>query len=289
MDIKKSPIYAESWNVAYRKKKVASILDDKYTQFHILPNSFRYWAADPFVFEENGETFIFAELYDYVRRRGVLGYCKLVEEGKCKWQPIIVEDHHLSYPYIFRKGQDIYIMPEAGQSGAVSIYKAIQFPDSWKKVKELRMGVIYADTTPVDLDFSRYALAYDVKNVDDYQLKLVDFQTQKDVTILVDNVECRRPAGRVFQYRNSWIRPAQYCVGEYGKGLMFYECSLQDNEFHERLIEKIVPEDLSYTTEIYLEGMHTYNATDRYEVIDIKTRRFNILNFMFRIIGKIIR
>lgn len=35
-----------------------------------------------------------------------------------------------------------------------------------------------------------------------------------------------------------------------------------------------------------MDGMHTYNGLGEYEVIDLKTRRFNILNFVFRILGK---
>ena len=33
--------------------------------------------------------------------------------------------------------------------------------------------------------------------------------------------------------------------------------------------------------------MHTYNADSEYEIIDIKTRRFNLLNLVFRLFGKI--
>lgn len=46
---------------------------------------------------------------------------------------------------------------------------------------------------------------------------------------------------------------------------------------------------LNFSKKIYLDGMHTYNASEEYEVIDIKTRRFNILNFMFRLLGKVRR
>ena len=36
-----------------------------------------------------------------------------------------------------------------------------------------------------------------------------------------------------------------------------------------------------------MDGMHTYNASENYEVVDIKTRRFNILNFVFRLLNKV--
>jgi hypothetical protein len=33
--------------------------------------------------------------------------------------------------------------------------------------------------------------------------------------------------------------------------------------------------------------MHTYNASTHFEVIDIKTRRFNLLNLLFRMLSKL--
>ena len=60
-------------------------------------------------------------------------------------------------------------------------------------------------------------------------------------------------------------------------------------EYFEELQEMISPEELNYSQKIYLDGMHTYNASKEYEVIDIKTRRFNLLNFIFRLVGKVRR
>ena len=62
---------------------------------------------------------------------------------------------------------------------------------------------------------------------------------------------------------------------------------MKDDEYSEEEIQRVFPEDLSYSQEIYLDGMHTYNRLDKYEVIDVKTRRFNLLNLASRIIGKL--
>ena len=70
--LKETNLYAESWNVAWRRESVQrSILKDTKTEFRVIKNSFRYWAADPFIFEYAGKIYIFAELYDYVKRRGM--------------------------------------------------------------------------------------------------------------------------------------------------------------------------------------------------------------------------
>jgi len=77
----RTALFAESWNVAWRKKNRESILTDKITPFAIIKNSFRYWAADPFLFEHENQVYIFVELYDYIKCRGCLGYCKWDEKN----------------------------------------------------------------------------------------------------------------------------------------------------------------------------------------------------------------
>lgn len=288
--LKETSLYAESWNVAWRKKSVGSILEDKKTEFNVIDNSFRYWAADPFLFEHQGKIYIFAELYDYVKCRGCLGYYELSSSSP-KWKKIIEEEYHLSYPYIFETKEGIFIMPESGANEDLAIYRAVKFPDQWEKIKVLRSGIQYGDTTPFEWNHHHYALSYDVKTPE-YKLVLMDLESEEhiDREIRCSNIHCRRPAGAVFQIGEQWIRPAQNCENGYGKGLCFYHFSMNNQgEYQEELQQMLSPEELNYSKNIYLDGMHTYNALEEYEAIDIKTRRFNILNFMFRLIGKVFK
>lgn len=285
-----SKLFAESWNVAWRKKAQGTILTDKETPFTVIKNSFRYWAADPFIFEYDGKAYIFAELYDYVNCRGCLGYCEL-NEKRVSWKPVIEEAYHLSYPCIFRSGQEIYIMPESGAGDELVLYKAIRFPNQWEKVRILRRNVRYGDTTPFEWKNHKYALAYDVKEAGKYKMVLLDFENEdQDKALSVSDIESRRPAGMMFRSGDKNIRVAQNCRHGYGKGLIFYEYWVLENGIYtEELLESIFPEQLHLSKSIYADGMHTYNGSEHYEVIDIKTRRFNVLNFIFRIFGKLKR
>ena len=282
----KSKIYAESWNVAWRKcSDKNSILNDKKSPFTFIKNSIRYWAADPFLFEHNGDIYIFAELYDYFKRRGVIGFYKLNGKKRGKWISVISEDYHLSYPYIFKKDGQIYIMPESNASNSLYLYRAVNFPYEWEKAIAIRENVKLADTTLFDFNNKEYALSFDVTFPKKPNLMLLDMKEKNNDKILdLENVELRRPAGKVLPDN---IRPAQNCTSDYGKGIIFYHYSLKDDEYSEEEIQRVFPEDLSYSQEIYLDGMHTYNRLDKYEVIDVKTRRFNLLNLASRIIGKL--
>ena len=294
MRLQKSPLFAESWNVAYRQKPAGSILEDKELPFHVVPYGYRYWAADPIVIEWEGKAYIFAELYDYILRRGVLGYCEITAGKTGKWKPIIREDYHLSYPCILEHDGKVYIMPESGAGNCLTVYEAVSFPDHWKKVQILRDNVKFADTTPLPVEGRHLALTHCVDNPQNPRLMLIDLDGEiADVSVEGSEPFRSRPAGHMFQKNGNWIRPAQYsedCGRGYGKAMVFYSCSISESgQYDEAEITTLYPQELKFDRSVFLDGMHTYNAGKQFEVIDIKTRRFNLLNFVMRVASKLLR
>ena len=293
MNGRNSWVFAESWNVAIRNKSTGDILDNTKIPFKVIKNNFRYWAADPFILEKDGKAYIFAELYDYVLRRGVLGYCSIEGDKASKWKPIIRELYHLSYPCIIEHNGKLCIMPESGEGEVLTAYESVEFPNKWEKRKVIRGDVRFADTTPFPYTGRNFALTHNVGDPENPCLTVIDLDGKtKDIPVEGKVALRSRPAGYVFEKDGKLIRPAQFSVNTaegYGKGLIFCECQLSDNLcYSEREIKEIRPEDLNYNKTIYLDGMHTYNSSEHYEVIDIKTRRFNILNFFMRIAGKLL-
>ena len=286
---KNTRIFAESWNVAWRKIDAGNIMNNKKEKFNIIKNNLLYWAADPFLFEYQNDTYIFAELYDYIHCRGTIGYCKLNENGKMRWKKIIIEDYHLSYPYITTQGNDIYIIPESGENNSLYVYKAINFPDKWEKAYMIRRKVKYGDTTPFKYKNHNYALTYDVSDNNIYKLVLLDLEDKNNDTVVgIDEFGDRRPAGKIKFEDNYLLRPAQNCEHKYGEGIIFYKGGISaENKYFEKEILRVDPYCFKYSKDIYLDGMHTYNSINKYEVIDIKTRRFNIINLLFRFINKV--
>ena len=287
-DLKKTALYAESWNVAWRQAVPGTILTDKHTSFTIIGNPLRYWAADPFVVEKDGKIYIFAELYDYIRCRGILGVCELIPGRKCRWEPILIEPFHLSYPCILEQGGKTYLLPESGQDRSLLLYEAVEFPRKWKRVKALREGVSFADTTPISDD--GLALTHQVADARHPQLLLIDLTGRRlDVPAENQDVLRSRPAGKPFRMDGRLIRPIQHSwdFGQnYGKSLIFSTVTVEGTLCREEPITEITPADLQYSRPIFLDGMHTYNASTHFEVIDIKTRRFNLLNLLFRMLSK---
>lgn len=277
MNIFKLPIFAESWNVAYRIRQEGAPLEHSETPFTVIKNPFRYWAADPFLFEYGDNTYIFAELYDYILRRGVIGYYQL-NAKKSRWIPIIKEKHHLSYPFIYMLDGKIYILPEANESETLYRYRAVHFPDQWVREKPLLNKIRFADTTPLPEYDYQLAMTYDLL---DQTLKLIDLEQKTVISASFDEEGIKRPAG--YSAHKLPIRAAQDCREDYGKGIILYRYEIKNRkQYTEKIIRSINPNSVILSDKLFIDGIHTYNQSRQFEVIDIKTRRFNILNFVMR-------
>ncbi|AOX20998.1 glucosamine inositolphosphorylceramide transferase family protein [Kozakia baliensis] len=103
--------------------------------------------ADPFGFWRDGKLHVFAEAYDYRDRIGKIELF-VYDEAFCLLSRCIVlsEPWHLSYPFVFEAEGEIWMLPEAFRSGALTLYRAVSFPDRWEPECRIDLG----DDIPVD-------------------------------------------------------------------------------------------------------------------------------------------
>lgn len=275
-------ILSYGWIVAYKEK------NEKL--FHLIKNNRECWAADPFVFEYNNEVYIFAELWYYKKDKGIIGYCKLDNNKITKWTPIIEEDFHLSFPNIHRYKDDIYICPESNQSNQLYLYKAIDFPNKWQKDKILINNIKCCDTAFYNFKNGMFGFSYDLKENSD---KLFIFKLKGDKINFIDykpvlkDKDGVRNGGKIFCKNNRIIRVGQLGKNYYGEGLAFFEIVKCDkNAYKEKLIKKIKINDINYENSLGIKpfGIHTYNCSNNYEVIDLKIIFWNFYNLYIKII-----
>lgn len=281
----------EKWTISYRlRNDTDTLLDDLNTPFAPLPNTWRYWRADPFLVEAEGKTWLFAELYDRLRLKGVLGCCQLTDQGAGKWKIILDEPFHLSYPHVFWHQNNWYLIPEACTTGKLLLYKAKEFPWVWECAMELG-DFAAVDSTLVEQRGERYLFSVRVEN---QQGELII--AQMDDCFRISNIRSvyekedpnSRPAGYFFVSNGNLIRPTQDCSEGYGYGLNFMGVQKLDNtQFEEILLRKVLPEDVCISGVSKPEGIHTYNFTDRYEVIDHKEYEFGLVSKIGGVIRRI--
>lgn len=278
------------YRVAFRKKGKHALLTDAVTPFKAIRNNWRYWVADPFVFEYDGETYIFAELFDYLRRRGVIGYSKLGSNGNfSRWKEIIVEPYHMSYPQIFEYDGEIYIVPETGSGRTLDMYRAVDFPDKWEKSVNLAKDVVFADTTLLNRGGKFYALACDMERTKNSELVL--FGVNENMKLCSTELGCvvndpvtARAAGEMFEYGGKLMRVSQDCSEEYGKRLNFLEVDSDFSSYYrEKTVKTVDVKDLNIIGIKNPLRVHTYNSSENYEVIDVYSANKSLLNLFGRL------
>jgi len=88
--------------------------------------------ADPFMVFENGEWYLFMEVLDRQSKRGEIGLATSKDGKTWRYRQIVLtEPFHLSYPYVFKFDGSYYLVPEAGKSCGVRLYRATEFPRKW--------------------------------------------------------------------------------------------------------------------------------------------------------------
>ncbi len=287
-------IFLRKWQTAYRRKPTGSIFTDKKkTPFIIIPDKKGYTAADPFLFTDNGKTYLFAELYEEKSCLGRLGYSVYDGEKFSDWHVVISEDYHLSYPNIFRYKGEIYIIPESSASNTLYAYRAVSFPDKWEKLSPpIINDRMLVDTTFLEYDGKHLMFTYDIKDYENAKLYLYSVDENGRTGeyaegYISDDAASARPGGNFFEYNGDIIRVSQDCTGDYGAAVVFSKiekCS--PNGYSEKKICRISPDDVIINKK-FISGIHTYNANDELEVIDFHVIDFNPMVQVRRIIRKL--
>lgn len=104
------------------------------------------YLADPFVFRHKSHYYCFVEDFDVKSGRGAISVVKILSSGASEPIPVLKEDFHLSYPFVFEHDGEIFMCPETHESGEIRLYRARNFPLSWERSETLIEGVSAVDT-----------------------------------------------------------------------------------------------------------------------------------------------
>ena len=262
------------------------LIDDADTEFNVIENTLRYWCADPFVFSKDGKYYLFFEMFDRLKRKGLIG-CREITDNRIGDIQVVFEcEHHLSYPLVYEEDGNIYMLPECEISGELFRLKCMHFPDVWVKDK-VYIKERLADTTRFEQNDINYYLSEKVNDekifdrLDLFYEKNGEFKECKNNPVKID-INSARCAGNLFEYNGRIIRPSQNCGEEYGKKLNFNNVvSISEENYSEELVKCVDVKDVHLNSDNIYSGIHTYNKLDKIEVIDLKIpSNFNLLNII---------
>jgi hypothetical protein len=238
-----------------------------------LSEAFESQFADPFGFFHEGETYVFCEQMRDHDPKGVISFFTLRPDGRNSQPRIVLErPYHLSYPFIFERGGEIFMIPETGGNRTLELYRAERFPDHWVLESILLEGEVYADATLIEYEGRLWLFATTTRPGGStwdalclyYADEITGPWTQHPLNPVLVDAGSARPAGRMDIRDGMILRVAQDCREIYGGGLSLCAVERLDTQgFRQRVLNYAHP-----AAESAAIGMHTLNRVGPFELMD---------------------
>ncbi len=221
------------------------------------------YVADPFLIINDGIYHMFFEVLNRETGHGDIGLAQSENGLTYDYKKIVInESFHLSYPYVFRWKDSIYLIPESHQDLSVRLYKSINFPTEWEYLGNLLSGYHYVD--PSIFRYNNMWWLF-VSNTQNDILNLYfsnklqgNWEPHPMNPIVKFDKNIARPGGRVILYNEKVYRMAQDDYPTYGNQVVAFEIT--------ELTEKTYVEKTVSENPIINETGHGWNALGMHHV-----------------------
>ena len=240
-----------TWHIAYQFTKdwKNSVLRKSI----IIKNPTNRFLADPFVINHNDRTILFVEDFSFKSKKGVISAYEIDNKGYKNIGIAIEEKFHLSYPFIIKEENDIFMIPESNEAKEIRIYKCLQFPLKWALEE-----VLIKDVSAVDTNIFKFNNRYWMfTNIDSsksgdhsselhifYSNNLIskDWKPHKNNPVIFDSNQARN-GGMIFSENNKIFRVFQrQGFDMYGKSLGISEIkTLNEDQYNEEILINVEP------------------------------------------------
>lgn len=244
----------------------------------LIPSKDRFWAK-PFVFFQDGHYYVFLEEYLYSKSKGHISVIEFEPPNNFEKPVIVLEkSFHLSHPFVFEYENELYMIPETTEN-SVMLFKCTDFPNQWNFEKNILSEIKCVNPTLFYKNNKWWLfLGTFANNFSSNSDELSVFFTDDPINgtwkshprnPIISDTRTAIPAGNIFEYNDSLIRPSQNNSFEYGHGLTMNKITtLTESEYSEEQISTLEP---NWNNKI--KGFHTLNFSNGLSVIDAKRRR----------------
>lgn len=229
--------------------------------------------ADPFMLQHDGQCYLFYEAYANGDAKAHIAVARMDGDRLEPLGIALERDYHLSYPFVFRHGHDLFMMPETNQARQLEIWRCVEFPLKWELHSTALHGLSPADSvlTSYRDRWWLFTNLSDFHAYEDHCSELHVFEVDgpgllrvvphRRNPVVLDSTTARN-AGRMFERKGRLYRPSQrneYGIYGYGLNIMLVE-QLDRENYRERCVRTIVPD-----FKPKLIGCHHFDAAgDRY-------------------------
>jgi len=214
-----------------------------------IQNTKYSYLADPFILNFNKKKYLFAEEYNFKKKRGVIVLYNILNNKYERIGVILKENFHLSFPYVFKFKKKLYLLPETSQNNDIRLYECIKFPFKWKLKKILMNNVSSADN--LIFYFNKFYWLFSniaTSAKDDHDSEMSIFYSKntpltnkwiphKNNPIITD-AEFARNAGIIFDKNKIYRVSQKYKFNLYGGKFLINKIKiLNKNSYEENLVK----------------------------------------------------
>ncbi len=263
------------FTIAIRKRApLDPVGNTQFSAQYVMPANRQNWAADPMLADANGKTYLFYEAVS--GDKGHIEVAEIMDDCTLGTSVCVLQDDcHYSYPFVFCYKGLWYMIPESSAASEVRLYCAERFPERWK-IRRVLLREKAVDTTVFEYNGQLYLLTFFLVPGSErvvphaYQLDLSEKGAElKEIPWAAYDQLRVRGAGPVFERGHILYRPAQISQEQrYGDGLAFYRTDVRD-AYRETFVSEMSAAGVSIPG-YYVDGLHTYSGSERFEAIDIR-------------------
>lgn len=229
--------------------------------------------ADPFILDViDGRLHVLAEERAYDNNKGRIVLLEIdIRTGKLKDAcEVLKNGSHLSYPFIIRHENHIFIVPESGSKGSLDLYR---YDPASRKACFIMTLLPHPliDATLFSHGGYWWLMAGDLRrkcnsNLWIYRSRgLTGEYTLIDGNPFIRDESSARPAGGIFRIGGDLFRPSQNSRKGYGSSVKLNRiCELSENGYREEPVAELTPPPDHH----YRNGIHTLNFHKGFCVVD---------------------
>ena len=210
----------------------------------------------------------------FQKKRAKISAYELFSHDYKKIGTALEEDFHLSFPFVFKNNEEIFMIPETGEVNEIRLYKCINFPLEWRFEKTLIKNIDAVDTVVFKKENKWYLLSNVCSsfiNEHDSELHLYTSENlysdnwvrSKNNPIIFDSEKGRN--GGLFFFKNEYFRINQvHKKNTYGYSFQINKIKLIENDnYIEEVIDEVQP--MLFNSSI---RTHHFHMNEDFSVID---------------------
>jgi hypothetical protein len=245
-----------------------------------ISNPKNRWLADPFLFQNNNELYVFAEDFDIRSGIGRISVATISNSSVSSFEICHIEDFHISFPRLFTFNSKIYASVESSEVGGLRIYEVLDFPYKWNLISNFFSDRVFVDPIVFKFNNAWYLLVTEkTKFGNDFFTNLNLFSSSNpvlgpwisaEVNPILTDCEIGRNGG-LFDSEGKTYRVAQkYHKGIYGSEITIFQVLDADVYSYKEQLSELLNCDVAHLKPRVARQFHTYNQLDDLAVFDWK-------------------